>query len=73
MIADFYLLFTDYFLKMPLHKIKRTDNLTATLAGIFAVLIWSTTIAFSNKYKAYNFEKYLKSGSAIAFRNKRLI
>jgi len=32
-----------------------------------------TYIAFSEKYKAYNFEKYLKSGSGIAFRNKRLI
>ncbi len=32
-----------------------------------------TYIAFSDKYKAYNFEKYLKSGSGIAFRNKRLI
>lgn len=32
-----------------------------------------TYIAFSDKYKAYAFEKYLKSGSGIAFRNKRLI
>ena len=32
-----------------------------------------TYIAFTDKYKAYNFEKYLKSGSGIAFRNKRLI
>ena len=32
-----------------------------------------TYIAFSNKYKAYQFEKYLKSGSGIAFRNKRLV
>jgi putative endonuclease len=32
-----------------------------------------TYIAFSDRYKAYNFEKYLKSGSGIAFRNKRLI
>jgi putative endonuclease len=30
-------------------------------------------VAFSNKYKAFEFEKYLKSGSGIAFRNKRLI
>jgi putative endonuclease len=30
-------------------------------------------IIFNDKYKAYNFEKYLKSGSGIAFRNKRLI
>ncbi len=32
-----------------------------------------THITFTDKYKAYNFEKYLKSGSGIAFRNKRLI
>jgi putative endonuclease len=31
------------------------------------------TINFYNKYKAYEFEKYLKSGSGKAFMNKRLI
>jgi len=30
-------------------------------------------IAFSDKYKAFRFEKYIKSGSGVAFRNKRLI
>ncbi len=34
-------------------------------------LIWYC--AFQNKLKAYNFEKYLKSSSGFAFRNKRLI
>jgi putative endonuclease len=29
--------------------------------------------AFEDKYKAFQFEKYLKSGSGIAFRNKHLI
>ncbi len=28
---------------------------------------------FTNKQQAYNFERYLKSGSGIAFRNKRLL
>ena len=28
---------------------------------------------FANKQRAYDFERYLKSGSGIAFRNKRLI
>jgi putative endonuclease len=28
---------------------------------------------FINKQKAYDFERYLKSGSGIAFRNKRFI
>jgi putative endonuclease len=30
-------------------------------------------LTFKDKYKAYDFEKYLKSGSGIAFRNKRLV
>jgi putative endonuclease len=30
-------------------------------------------IAFKDKYKAFAFEKYLKSGSGRAFLNKRLI
>ncbi|MFC7358313.1 GIY-YIG nuclease family protein [Jejudonia soesokkakensis] len=32
-----------------------------------------TYINFNDKYKAYNFEKYLKSGSGRAFMNKRFI
>ncbi|MEO1485867.1 MAG: GIY-YIG nuclease family protein [Bacteroidota bacterium] len=32
-----------------------------------------TYVVFTNKKKAYVFEKYLKSGSGIAFRNKRLV
>ena len=28
---------------------------------------------FENKQKAYDFERYLKTGSGIAFRNKRLL
>ncbi len=32
-----------------------------------------TYIAFTEKHKAFQFEKYLKSGSGITFRNKRLI
>ena len=32
-----------------------------------------TYIAFSDKYKAFEFEKYLKSGSGRAFINKHLI
>jgi putative endonuclease len=29
--------------------------------------------AFKSKYSAFNFEKYLKSGSGIAFMRKRLV
>jgi len=32
-----------------------------------------THITFTNKYKAIEFEKYLKSGSGISFRNRHLI
>ena len=32
-----------------------------------------TYLVFSDKYKAIAFEKYLKSGSGRAFRNKRLV
>ncbi|NOQ75382.1 MAG: GIY-YIG nuclease family protein [Crocinitomix sp.] len=32
-----------------------------------------TYIAFTDKYKAYVFEKYLKSGSGKAFSNKRFL
>lgn len=32
-----------------------------------------TFITFTDKYKAYDFEKYLKSGSGKAFANKRFI
>jgi len=32
-----------------------------------------TYIAFIDKYKALEFEKYLKSGSGFAFRNRHLI
>ena len=34
-------------------------------------IIWYS--CFENKEKAYSFEKYLKSSSGMAFRNKRLI
>jgi predicted GIY-YIG superfamily endonuclease len=32
-----------------------------------------TYITFTDKYKAYNFEKYLKSGSGKAFAFKRFV
>lgn len=32
-----------------------------------------TYVVFQDKYKAFNFEKYLKSGSGRAFLKKRLI
>jgi predicted GIY-YIG superfamily endonuclease len=32
-----------------------------------------TYVAFSDKYKAFEFERYLKTGSGIAFRRRHLI
>ncbi len=48
---------------------KKQVHYTANLLPVSLV----TFIVFTDKYKAYDFEKYLKSGSGIAFRNKRLI
>ena len=36
-------------------------------------IVLVTYLVFSDKYKAYAFEKYLKSGSGKAFAHKRLI
>lgn len=36
-------------------------------------VILETYVVFQDKYKAFNFEKYLKSGSGRAFLKKRLI
>ena len=47
------------------HKVHYTKDKTP--------LALITYISFSNKYKAFEFEKYLKSGSGIAFRNRHLI
>lgn len=32
-----------------------------------------TNIVFNDKYKAFDYEQNLKSGSGVAFRNKRLV
>jgi putative endonuclease len=47
------------------HKVHYTKNKTPVSL--------KTYIAFNDKYKAFNFEKYLKTGSGIAFRNKHLV
>lgn len=33
----------------------------------------NTYLVFTDKFKAFEFEKYLKTGSGIAFRNRHLI
>ena len=54
-------------------RLKRHNNQQVQYTKDKLPLELVTYIAFSDKYKAYNFEKYLKSGSGIAFRNKRLV
>jgi len=46
-------------------------QVTATVTRTPVKLI--TYIVFQDRYKAYNFEKYLKSGSGRAFLNKHLV
>lgn len=51
-------------------RIKRHSNgeVKATINKLPIILL--SYFAFSNKYTAYNFEKYLKSGSGRAFISK---
>ena len=54
-------------------RLKRHNSgyVPATKLRLPVVLI--TYIAFTDKYKAFAFEKYLKGGSGRAFLNKRLV
>ena len=54
-------------------RIKRHNagNVISTRARLPVSLM--TYIAFTDKYKAFEFEKYLKGGSGRAFLNKRLV
>ena len=54
-------------------RIKRHNagNVPSTSDRLPIVLI--TYIAFTDKYKAFEFEKYLKGGSGRAFLSKRLV
>jgi putative endonuclease len=38
-----------------------------------APVVLLTYVAFKDKYKAFEFERYLKSGSGISFRNRHLV
>ncbi|WP_422355951.1 GIY-YIG nuclease family protein [Roseivirga pacifica] len=54
-------------------RLKKHHNGQVTSTSYRLPVELETYIVFKDKYKAYSFEKYLKSGSGIAFRNKRLI
>jgi len=47
------------------HKVHYTKDKTPVRVN--------TYIVFTDKFKAFEFEKYLKTGSGIAFRNRHLI
>ena len=54
-------------------RIKEHNGGGAKYSSTKAPLILKWYCGFPSKKKAYDFEKYLKSHSGIAFRNKRLI
>jgi len=74
-----------YILKLCNHQyyIGRSDNLKRRLkehvsgqertTKKFLPIKLVTYLAFDTKIKAVNFEKYLKTGSGFAFRNKHLV
>ena len=55
------------------HEIRRHNKGENTYTKTRRPVVLITYIAFSDKYKAINFEKYLKSGSGKAFAQKHLI
>jgi predicted GIY-YIG superfamily endonuclease len=54
-------------------RLKQHEEGKVTATKDFLPFSLITYIVFTNKYTAFNFEKYLKSGSGIAFMYKRLI
>ena len=66
-------LFTQVALKIIDSRLQRHDSgfVDATKHKLPVFLV--TFLAFIDKYKAFEFEKYLKSGTGIAFINKHLV
>ena len=54
-------------------RLKRHENKQVLYTSSRLPVKLITYIAFSDKYQAFQFEKYLKSGSGKAFSNKRLL
>ena len=55
------------------NRLSEHNNLETKSNKSKAPYILSWYCAFNTKIKAYDFEKYLKSSSGFAFRNKRLL
>ena len=54
-------------------RLNRHNNGQVTYTSSRLPVDLIVTINFNDKYKAYDFESYLKSGSGKAFMNKRFI
>jgi predicted GIY-YIG superfamily endonuclease len=54
-------------------RLARHNNKEVSYTAVRLPLELISYFVFNNKYRAYAFEKYLKSGSGHAFRRKRLI
>lgn len=54
-------------------RLKRHNKGEVTYTSTRLPFELTTHVVFSDKYKAYDFEKYLKSGSGKAFAFKRLL
>lgn len=54
-------------------RLRRHNNKEVLYTSTRLPLELTTHIVFTDKYKAYKFEKYLKSGSGKAFTFKRLV
>lgn len=54
-------------------RLKRHNNKEVSYTSTRLPIHLVTYIAFTDKFKAYSFEKYLKSGSGKAFSNKRFL
>ena len=54
-------------------RLKRHNNKEVHYTSTRLPFELITHIVFKDKYKAYNFERYLKSGSGKAFAFKRLV
>jgi putative endonuclease len=54
-------------------RLKRHSNKEVHYTSTRLPVSLVTYIAFTDKYKAFHFERYLKSGSGKAFTNKRFL
>jgi predicted GIY-YIG superfamily endonuclease len=54
-------------------RLKRHNGKEVPATKLRVPVVLVTYLVFTDKYKAFEFEKYLKGGSGRAFLNKRLV